>query len=415
MRNTFRILFYVKRNAPLRSGELPVMGRITINGQRTQFSTQLAVASASWCTRSGRVAGRSRAAARINDRLAEIRYRLENCYESLRSEQQDITPRQVKERYFGISHRQEEGIIAFFRRHNEEFARQVGISRSKMTYYKYRCVCSHLETFLRNRYGCSDLPFRRLDREFVVEFHAYTFRELAHKKNTTWVYMIALKHIFRLARGQGYLDRDPFADYKLSREFVMRNFLTTAELTRFMELRVDDDTLRLVRDAFVFSCFTGLSYIDVRDLSLRNVTCEREKTWINLTRRKTGSTVTVRLFAVPCALLLRYAPPTRTERIFDLPSNGWCNVCLGRLAVLAGILKPITFHAARHTFATTITLTQGMAIETISKLLGHSNIRTTQIYASVTRPYLDGEMERLSRRINLQYGRSLCDAIVEPK
>ena len=145
------------------------------------------------------------------------------------------------------------------------------------------------------------------------------------------------------------------------------------------------------------------------------MTCEREKTWINLTRRKTGSTVTVRLFAVPCALLLRYAPPTRTERIFDLPSNGWCNVCLGRLAVLAGILKPITFHAARHTFATTITLTQGMAIETISKLLGHSNIRTTQIYASVTRPYLDGEMERLSRRINLQYGRSLCDAIVEPK
>ncbi|MDE6623582.1 MAG: site-specific integrase [Alistipes sp.] len=411
MRNTFKVLFYVKRNAPLRTGELPVMGRITINGQRTQFATHLSVAPAAWSTGLGRVVGRSRAAARINDRLAEIRFRLETCYESLRSEVCAVTPRQVKERYLGISLRQEESLIAFFRRHNEEFARQVGISRSKTTYYKYRCVCSHLETFVRNRYGCSDLPFRELDRDFIAGFHAYTIRELAHKKNTTWVYMIALKHIFQLARGRGYLVRDLFADYKLSYEFVLRNYLSASEIIRLAELNLGDTTLRLVRDAFVFSCFTGLSYVDVRDLSLQNVQCDREKSWLSLTRRKTGSAVTVRLFAVPYAILLRYAPETRSARIFDLPSNGWCNVCLGRLAELAGIVKPVTFHTARHTFATTITLAQGMTIETISKLLGHRNVRTTQIYAAVTRSHLDGEMERLSRRIDTQYGRCLPEAV----
>lgn len=409
MRNTFKVLFYVKRNAPLRNGELPVMGRITINGQRTQFATQLSVAPAAWSTDPGRVTGRNRTATRINDRLAQIRFRLETCYESLRSERCVVTPRQVKERYLGLSGCEEEYLIAFFRRHNEEFARQVGISRSKTTYYKYRCVCSHLEAFVRNRYGCNDLPFRELDREFIAGFHAYTLRELAHKKNTTWVYMIALKHIFRLARGRGYLGLDLFADYKLSHELVMRNYLSTAELTRLLELPLADDTLRLVRDAFVFSCFTGLSYVDVRDLSVQNVQGEAGKCWISLTRRKTGSAVTVRLFAVPYAILLHYAAAARSPRIFELPSNGWCNVCLGRLAELAGIAKPVTFHTARHTFATTITLAQGMTIETISKLLGHRNVRTTQIYAAVTRQHLDGEMERLSRRIDTQYGRFLPD------
>lgn len=400
MRNTFKVLFYIKRNALLRNGNAPIMGRITINGERTQLSTQLSVAPECWEVGMGRVAGRGNAAERINSQLARIRYRIENCYNQLFCEQAYVTPAMVKELYLGTAQRRQT-ILAFFRRHNEEFVHMVGISRSKTTYYKYRCVCRHLEAYVRDRYNRSDLSFQELDKEFLTGFHAYIARDCAHKKNTMWIYMIALKHILMLARSRGYLARDLFADYKLKSEFVMRNYLTINEINKIIGLDFSDCTLQLVRDAFLFSCFTGLSYIDLLALTPGNIQHEKKQLWISTTRRKTGSSVQVRLFSVPHVILLKNMPAAVGSRIFDLPSNGWCNKCLEKIMHRAGITKPITFHAARHTFATTITLSQGVSIETISKLLGHKNIRTTQIYAAVTRSKLDSDMERLSRRIDL--------------
>lgn len=402
MRNTFKILFYIKRNAPLRNGNVPIMGRITISGQRAQLSTQLSVPEALWDVRLGRAGGRSAAAGRINERLAHIRHHLERCYNTLFYEQALVTPQMVRDRYFGLN-THHDTILAFFKHHNDEFGRMVGLNRSKTTYYKYRCVCTHLENYISDRYNRKDLMFKELDREFLTGFHAYISRECAFRKNTTWIYMIALKHILMLARGKGYLSCDLFANYKLCSEYVTRNYLTMSEINKLMRLHVEDDTLQLVRDAFLFSCFTGLSYIDILELTPRNVQFEKKQLWVRTTRRKTGSEVHVRLFAVPYGILLKYLPVTGSDRIFDLPSNGWCNTCLDKLRQQAGIVKHVTFHVARHTFATTITLSQGMAIETISKLLGHKNIRTTQIYATITHSRLDGELERLSRRIDSLY------------
>lgn len=402
MRNTFKVLFYIKKNAPLRNGNVPIMGRITINGQRTQFATRLSVGPNQWDVCMGRVAGRSNAALRINEQLSNIHFHIERCYNTLFYDQAYVTPMMVKEMYFGVSHNNET-LVAFFRQHNEEFKRMVGITRSKTTYYKYRCVCRHLADYISDKYGRKDLSFKELDREFLTGFHSYIAKECAHKKNTTWIYMIALKHILMLARSKGYMSKDLFANYKLHSEYVSRNYLSMQEINKLMQYECDNPTLQLVRDAFLFSCFTGLSFVDVRALTMQNIQEVNKQLWITTTRRKTGSEVSVRLFAVPYNILLKYAPQARDERIFDLPSNGWCNICLEKIVSGAGILKPITFHAARHTFATTITLSQGVAIETISKLLGHKNIRTTQIYATITHSQLDGEMERLSKRIN-----SLC-------
>lgn len=226
--------------------------------------------------------------------------------------------------------------------------------------------------------------------------------------------MIALKHILMLARGRGYLTTDLFANYKLHSEFVTRNYLSITEIRRLIRLDLDDVTLLLVRDAFLFSCFTGLSYIDLCTLTPEHIRQEGKQMWISTTRCKTGSEVNVRVFAIPYAILLRYNPMNRTKRIFNLPSNGWCNICLDRIMSLAGISRHITFHSARHTFATTITLSQGIAIETISKLLGHRNIRTTQIYATITHSKLDGDMERLSKRLDTLYRESDLERVPEP-
>lgn len=247
----------------------------------------------------------------------------------------------------------------------------VGINRSKATFYKYRCVCNHLESYIRTRYGRDDLEFGELDREFLYGFHRHISGACGCSKNTIWIYMIALKHILAQARSRGYLKADLFAGYKIRSERVSRGYLSIEEIRRLIRLDLPDRTQRLIRDAFLFGCFTGLSYVDIRQLTPQNIQYQDRQIWICTSRCKTASEVSVRLFPVAEAILSRHLPVPEDGRIFDLPTNGWCNACLQIVLQQAGISRHITFHCARHTFATTITLSQGVAIETICKLLGH--------------------------------------------
>jgi len=325
-KNTFRILFYIKRNALLRNGSAPIMGRITINGERAQFSTRLSVDPQVWDPHSGRVLGRRAPAERINERLDRIRMRLEQCYESLLDHAQHLTPNAVKNLFFGREQHREQ-LLGFFRRHNEEFGRMVGINRSKATFYKYRCVCNHLESYIRTRYGRDDLEFGELDREFLYGFHRHISGACGCSKNTIWIYMIALKHILAQARSRGYLKADLFAGYKIRSERVSRGYLSIEEIRRLIRLDLPDRTQRLIRDAFLFGCFTGLSYVDIRQLTPQNIQYQDRQIWICTSRCKTASEVSVRLFPVAEAILSRHLPVPEDGRIFDLPTNGWCNAC----------------------------------------------------------------------------------------
>lgn len=400
MRSTFRILFYVKKNALQRDGKAPIMGRITLNGRRVHFATQLSVAPYLWDVTCNRVAGRSREAQHTNDCLTLLRLRIERYHADLLNERKEVTAALLKASLSGGS-RPSMGLLSYFRQHNREFLRMVGVCRSASTYYKYRCVERHLAHFVEARYG-EDPRLEKIDKKFLTGFHAYILQQSGCRKNTVWVYLIALKHVLTQARNDGFEVPDIFANYKLHSEFVMRNYLSMEEIERLLRLPLLRPSLRLVRDAFLFSCFTGLSFVDVKSLTTKNIQYIDGHLWLVASRTKTGTEVSVRLFDLPRSILERYGLGTGTF-IFSLPSNGWCNRCLREIAAGAGIAKKVTFHTARHTFATTITLSQGVAIETISKLLGHKNIRTTQIYATVTHSRLVGEMDTLSRRID-----SLC-------
>lgn len=390
-------MFYIKRKALLRNGKAPVMARITINGERVQMSTQQSVEPSRWNAAEGRMTGRSEEAQRLNCALELMRARIVRCYDRLISTGEPPTSLRVRELYLCDDSRQQM-LLAFFKRHNDEFRAMVGISRSVNTYNKYRSVYLHLSRFVAERYRCDDMPFYRLDRRFVVEFHSYIRRTMCRKTNTVWVYMTALKHVLMLARSQGYLTRDIFSNYKLHHERVPRTYLSLDEIRRVESLPLDSAMLRFVRDMFLFSCFTGLSYIDICNLRADNVQSLGREKWINTSRCKTGTEVSVRLFDLPQMILERHRGEACDGRIFRMPSNGWCNMCLRRVMREAGIERRITFHSARHTFATSVTLSQGVAIETISKLLGHKNIRTTQIYASVTHSKIRHEMSLLSKR-----------------
>lgn len=398
MKNRCNVLFYLKRAAPLKSGDVPIMGRISIGGCRTQFSTRLALPPRAWDVAQNRAVGRSLEMVRINRELDRLRLGLMTTYETMLEAGIEPTPDAVRDRFFATT-TQQVRLLQLVERHNEAFKQQVGVDRSPSTLYKYQSVQQHLEAFIRHRWAMRDLPLTALNKEFITAFHRYLLCEAGHRRNTAWVYLTALKHILGWARKQGMAVGDPFADYRLRSEFVQRTSLSEEELRLLMSLEGLNPMLTLVRDAFLFSCFTGLSFIDLKRLTRAHISQFGDHRWIETVRHKTGSQVQVRLLDVARAILEKYTPKDLRSVIFPLPSNSWCNRCLAQLMRLCGIDKRVTFHVARHTFATTLALSHGMPIEAISKLLGHASIRTTQIYATITRSHLDRELNRLSDEI----------------
>ena len=399
MRNTLKVLFYVKRAARARDGNLPIYGRITIRGRRIGFSTHLAVAPAAWDVAQNRVLGRSVEAARLNRELDRLRLEAERCYEQLCLSSADVSPEQVRDALLE-THLSPTRLIDYFRRHNQQFALRVGIDRSQSSLYRYESTLRHLEAFLPEHTAREDVALSEVDRHLLTAFHRYLLHTCARRPNTVWVYLSALKHLLRRARAEGLMQHDPFLDYKLQSEYVQRTFLSEDELTRLMSLTGLSRSQELLRDSFLFSAFTGLSFVDLKQLTPDHVTLRGRRHWIELARQKTGVQVQVCLLDLPLMILRKWEPHIRSECYFPLPSNGWVNRSLVQLMARAGIEKRVTFHAARHTFATTIALSKGVSIETISKLLGHSSIRTTQIYATVTHDYLNLQLDRLSKRID---------------
>lgn len=396
MRRTFGILFYIKRKSLLRNGLAPIMCRITVSGTIAQFSTQLAVPADDWSVQRGCVARRTAAARIINRRLESIRFAIEAKYRSLAETGAFATAFDLRDAYFGRGERNAT-LLEFFRRHNLEFRRKVGVSRSRSSYEKYLCVYAHLSHFVRTECRRDDLSFCELDSDFATGFEAYLRLTRGCSAATTHIYMIALKHICLLARQYGVSVRDIFGGRRSVRTAASREFLTMKELRRIMSLATGDDMLRKVRDGFVFSCLTGLSYADLKLLTAADLRPDDGGgRWIVIRRKKTGAAVRVVVLPPAARILDAHRTDDPAAPLFPLPSNGWCNVCLRRLMSAAGIERRITFHAARHTFATTVTLSMGVPIETVSKLLGHSNIKTTQIYAAVTADKLHDDMRRLA-------------------
>ncbi len=272
------------------------------------------------------------------------------------------------------------GILELFDRHNDEFAGKVGFGRTYGTYVRYRTVYRHLQSYVTQRYRCNDVPLKNIGTSFVGGFDAWLRMERHLAPNSVWGYMITLKHIFSLARNEGLMTVNPFSSYVNSYTGVDRGYLSEEELVRLMEVPVQGEVEERVRDLFLFSCFTGLSYIDIKNLREENIQQFFDGYWWVIVRRhKTHVESDVRLLDVPLKLVEKYRGRTGDGRVFPVPSDNCCNAHLQQLAARCGIRTHVTFHVGRHTFAT-MSLNRGMPVETLSRILGHTNIRTTQIY-----------------------------------
>lgn len=288
------------------------------------------------------------------------------------------------------------GILTFFARHNEDFAESVGYGRSKTTYSRYLIVYGHLGAYVRTRYHREDISLRDISPSFITGFDIWLRKERGLSPNSVWCYMIALKHVVKLAQNEGWLTTNPFVSYVNSFSKVDRGYLSEEELLLLMKVEPRTPMEEKVRDVFLFSAFTGLAYIDIRNLRQDNLQQLFDGHWWIITRRqKTGVASYIRLMDVPLRLVEKYGGKTQDGCLFPMMSNNCCNQNLKRLAQRAGIGHNVTIHVGRHTFAT-LALNRGMPIETLSRILGHTNIRTTQIYARITSKKISEDMAMLA-------------------
>lgn len=399
MRSTFKVLFYLKKNAPKKNGYVPVMCRITIDGTIAQFSCKLDVNPDLWDTQSGRASGRTTEAKETNLFLDNIRVGVNTHYREIFDKDNYVTAEKVKNAYLGLGMKHET-ILKVFAQHNEDFVKQVGKMKSKSTYQKYCTVYRHLQDFIRYRYKVSDIALKELTPAFIIYFELYlrTTQECTH--NTVWVYMMPLRRMITIAQNNGWLNRDPFVEYSISPEDSDRGYLTKEEIKKLMNAPIIKKKHELVRDLFIFCCFTGLSFRDLKNLTTDNLQTSFDgHEWIITKRQKTKVQSNIRLLDVALRIIEKYKGIAKDNRVFPVPSYANLRDNITLIVQACGIKKHVTWHMSRHTYATEICLTNGMPIETLSKTLGHTNISTTQIYAKITNEKVSHDVEALSHKL----------------
>jgi site-specific recombinase XerD len=276
----------------------------------------------------------------------------------------------------------------------------VGISKSKATYQKYEVTRKHLAKFIRDRYNMSDISLKEINHLFISDFEVYLLTTAGCNPNTSAKFLQFFKRIIILAKNNGWIFADPFINYKIRIAKVDRGYLTQEELEAIMNKKFGTKRLEQVRDIFIFSCYTGLAYIDVKNLQEKNIRTSFDgNLWIMTKRQKTNVQSNIPLLDIPKQILEKYRGTLPNEAILPIASNQKMNAYLKEIGDVCNISKSLTFHLARHTFATTTTLAKGVPIETVSKMLGHTNIKTTQIYARITDNKISHDMAILSGKL----------------
>lgn len=410
MRSTFKVLFYLKRNAPKKNGLIPVMCRITVNGKISQFSCKLDVEEKTWNIELGRVSGRSTVAQETNRMLDKIRVGINKAYQEICDKDNYVTAEKVRNVFLGMG-MNHETLLAVFRQHNEDYEKQVGKIKSLRSYWKYCIVYKHLEEFIKQRYKVSDIALKELAPAFITDFELFLRTEKNHCNNTVWSYMMPFRSIIFMAINNGWLQRDPFYAYSITKEETKRGFLSKEEINLLIKGTFKKPSYTLIRDLFIFCTFTGLSWTDMANLTKENLQTSFDgHLWIKTNRQKTGTENNIRLLDVAKHIIEKYDGMTDDDKLLPVPCYVNCKNSIKVIAKKCGIEKNVTWHMSRHTYATTVCLSNDVPIETLSKMLGHRSIRTTQIYAKITAEKVSRDMEKLSKQIE-QMESFICQAI----
>lgn len=398
MKHKMSILFYLKSAKASKKGLYPIYQRITINGIRIELSTSKFVDKAKWNKEAGRIKGNSEEARLINSYLDILKNKAYETEKWMVNNDQEINAQTFKNKLLGIEENQRK-LLIIFEDHNKRMKELIGKEFSNNTFKKYETTLSHTREFLKNQYKINDISIKRVDIAFINDFDFYLRNTKNCNNNSTIKYIRNFGKIVKQCYVNGWLEKDPFLNYKGKVKEVERTYLTELEIEVILNKNFKVNRLELVRDIFLFSCFTGLAYIDVYNLTKSNIIVgiDGEK-WISTHRQKTESASKIPILPVTQMIIDKYEnhPQCYNEdKLLPILSNQKMNAYLKEIATICEIEKELTFHIARHTFATTVTLTNGVPIESVSKMLGHKNLRTTQHYAKVLDRKVSEDMKLL--------------------
>ncbi|OXE96562.1 site-specific recombinase XerD [Flavobacterium araucananum] len=401
---TFGVLFYLKAQKTSMQGKAPICARVTVNGKRTEISVKRSVNANEWDERKGMAKGSRKETVELNMYLNQFKAKIINTYQQMVLSDDAIDGPAIRDKVLGTDHLLPT-LVSLIEYHNEQ---QV-IKLAPGTMKNYYTTQRYIEKFLREKYYRNDIILSQLTYKFILDFERYLFNYVPkdHQKplnnNGIMKHIERLRKMINMAVKLDWLSKDPFASFKKHFDKVERESLNSKELIALANKEFTIERLRHVRDMFLYSCYTGLSYIELAELTPNNIITGIDGgLWISTSRAKTDTGVRVPLLPQAIELMEKYRDDPRALNngtVFPVISNQRMNGYLKEIADICGITKALTFHIARHTFATTVTLSNGVPIESVSKMLGHTSIRTTQIYAKVVEQKLSEDMAKLCARL----------------
>ena len=392
MSSTFKILFYIRRNYLNRDKKAPIMIRVTIDGKMVQFNSKLDIEPQCWNSKKQRADGSGKQVKMFNTLLENIKYSLQHHFHEIACEETP-TPEKVRDSFLGVAEK-ENTLMSLFNRHLDNLKNIVGKGMTQATYDKYDITYRRLKEFMKSRYNLSDIPLRDIKNIFVVDFENYLIQTHDYGKNTRAKFLQRFHSVILIARRNNWIKTDPFDHFVIGSQKVDRGYLTQAEVDAIWNKQFSVARLEKARDAFIFACYTGLAYVDVCHLKKANIVTINGEKWIRTRRQKTDTLVEVPLLKIPESIIEKYRGYVLPDdALIPISSNQKVNAYLKEIADLCGIQKNLTYHLARHTFATTITLSKGVSMESVSKMLGHTKITTTQIYARILNSKVKEEMK----------------------
>ena len=388
-RSSFNVLFFLKKTKLLKNGEASVCMRITVNGTRVENNIRKSIDPSLWNQAKESARGKSRKSCDLNAYIENARIKLHQIFCELEEQNQPITARLLQEIFFGQDKEPEavRTLIGTMQEHNDQCRALIGKDYALITVRRYESCKRYLAELIRQKYGKDDLPLAEVNGELVRAFEFYLKTEKECQQNTVIRYMKCLKKITNLALANEWIAKDPFIGIKFHEKEVIREFLTMDELLSIYHKEFPLERITVVRDVFIFAAFTGLAFIDVQQLSLEHIVKDNNgNLWIRKPRQKTKNMCNIPLLDIPLEILRKYADYPASKKkgaLLPVPCNQKMNSYLKEIADLCQIKKNLTTHTARHSYATSVCPANGVSIENVAKMLGHSNIKMTQHYARV--------------------------------
>lgn len=403
MQYDLNVLFVLRKAQADKKGFAPIYLRITVNGQRVELSADRKIESQKWHSKFQRAIGRSESAKILNDYLDNMENQVKRNFNSLLNNQKEISSSILRDMLTG-KYQKEHTLLSVFEINNNLVEQEEGSKYSRSTIDQYATTFHRLKLFLEKEYECRDIVLSKLDVLFIRRFEIFLKTQYGIEHNTIIKHLKQLKKVVHFAIKVGYIERDPFLQHKTAYKQFTRGYLTVEELHRIEIHNFTIKRLSQVRDVFVFVCYTGLSYSDLKLLTRDSLTKGIDgKNWIIYEREKTGVRASIPLLLQAQTIVDKYKNDPECiadNKLLPVKSNQKLNSYLSEIAELCEIDKHITMHLGRHTFSTTVTLTNGVPIETVSKMLGHTSLKTTQIYSKVVDIKISNDMQTLEDKLS---------------